>query len=194
MAAVRQKPTPGQGRSATPILVRFFGCGDELRGVNGDYFTVGDAGDEDIPLPPALRRTRSTRIRFSRGPEGWRVTAADDLPLYVNQRRTVGLTDIESGDVVRLSPGGPGMQFLVRQQDATIARLATRHATKRTVAAPKADAAAEPTAEASGGSPWPKVVGVALVIGFALLLGYLAGTMQSAPGVDSAPAAVEASE
>jgi hypothetical protein len=184
--------------------VRFFGCGGDLQGVNGDYFTVGDSGGEDISLPAALRREGPTKLRFSRGAERWRVTAADNLPLYVNQRRTVGLTDIVSGDVVRLKPGGPGLQFLMRQQDATLARLATRLAPRRPATPPEdrktapedrkaAPQPAQPAAPTRG-MPGPKDWAIAIAIGVALLLAYLAGSIRSASPHGTAPSSTEASE
>ncbi|TWT96075.1 hypothetical protein Pla108_31570 [Botrimarina colliarenosi] len=189
-------------RTAAPLLVRFFGGGDEMRGVNGDYFTVGDSGDEDVTLPTAMRRRESTRLRFSRGAEGWRVTAADDVPLYVNQRRVVGLTAIESGDVVRMAPGAPGLQFLMRRQDATLARLATRNATRRTAPpAAKLPSTIEASADAAATRPafafsltLPVILGLVAVVLGASLLGYLAGQMRTAPAVttpsvNDAPAA-----
>ena len=196
MALASQKPSSGPSPAATPILVRFFGCGDNLRGVNGDYFTVGDSGDEDVPLPPALRRPGPTKLRFSRGAEGWRVTAADNLPLYVNQRRTVGLTDILSCDVIRLAPGGPGMQFLLRQQDATLTRLAGRLAPKRAVAAVEGAAKpqAAPISAPAKPKAWIKNAAIAIAVVVALALAYLAGSTQSTPSSAPAPAAAEASE
>lgn len=197
MALASRKPSPSPSPAATPILVRFFGCGDDLRGVNGDYFTVGDSGDEDVLLPPALRRSGPTKLRFSRGAEGWRVTAADNLPLYVNQRRTVGLTDIVSGDVIRLAPGGPGMQFLLRQQDATLTRLAGRLAPKRTAAVESGVTAkpqAAPIAADAKAGAWVKNAAVAVAVVVALVLAYLAGSTQSTPSSAPAPASAEASE
>lgn len=191
MALASRKPSSSPSPAATPILVRFFGCGDDLRGVNGDYFTVGDSGDEDVLLPPALRRSGPTKLRFSRGAEGWRVTAADNLPLYVNQRRTMGLTDIQSGDVIRLAPGGPGMQFLLRQQDATLTRLAGRLAPKRTAAVVEGGGAAKPQAapivsDAKSGA-WVKNMAIAVAAVVALVLAYLAGSTQSTPSSAPAP-------
>jgi len=198
MALASRKPSSGPSPAATPILVRFFGCGDDLRGVNGDYFTVGDSGDEDVPLPPALRRSGPTKLRFSRGAEGWRVTAADNLPLYVNQHRRVGLTDIQSGDVVRLVPGGPGMQFLLRQQDATLTRLAGRMAPKRVAVAAAEEGAAKPQAApiSADAKPkgWIKNAAIAAAVVIALALAYLAGSTQSTPSAAPIPASAEASK
>jgi hypothetical protein len=197
MALASRKPSSSPSPVATPILVRFFGCGDDLRGVNGDYFTVGDSGDEDVLLPPALRRSGPTKLRFSRGAEGWRVTAADNLPLYVNQRRTVGLTDIVSGDVIRLAPGGPGMQFLLRQQDATLTRLAGRLAPKRATAVESGEAAKPQAAtiatDAKSGA-WVKNTAIAVAVVVALTLAYLAGSTQSTPSSAPEPPSAEASE
>ena len=197
MAVASRKPSPGPRPDATPILVRFFGCGEDLRGVNGDYFTVGDSGVEDVPLPAALRRLGPTKLRFSRGAEGWRVTAADNLVIYVNQRRTIGLTDITSGDVIRLSPGGAGMQFLVRQQDATLTRLAGRLAPKRPVAPVEGDGTKPHTAPRevqTKRDAWVKKVGVVFAVVIALALAYLAGSIRSTPNGALAPASAEASE
>lgn len=197
MALASRKPSSSPSQAATPILVRFFGCGDDLRGVNGDYFTVGDSGDEDVLLPPALRRSGPTKLRFSRGAEGWRVTAADNLPLYVNQRRTVGLTDIQSGDVIRLAPGRPGMQFLLRQQDATLTRLAGRLSPKRTVAVESGETAkpqAAPIAADVRAGVWVKNGAIAVAVLVALALAYLAGSTQSTPSSAPAPASAEESE
>ncbi len=194
MAVPKRNPSA----AATPILVRFFGCGDEMRGLNGDYFTVGDAGDEDVPLPAALRRLGPTKLRFSRGPESWRVTAADNLPLYVNQRRTIGLTDLQSGDVVRLAPGGPGMQLLVRQQDATVTRLAGRLAPKRAASQPPEQGGAKQqaasVATAAKGRAWVKQAGIVAALAIAMALAYLAGSIQSPPSIAPAATPAEASE
>ncbi len=196
MAQPSRKPSSRTGPTATPILVRFFGCSGDLQGVNGDYFTVGDSGGEDISLPAALRREGPTKLRFSRGAEGWRVTAADNLPLYVNQRRAVGLTDLVSGDVVRLRPGGPGLQFLMRQQDATLARVATRLAPRRPAAAP--EASAPPLESPPPKRGWKtlraKEVGIGVAIGVALVLAYLAGSARSASSGEAVPSSTEASE
>ena len=112
-----------------PIVLRWFGCEADLIGANSDHFSVGDDDRADYQLPGPLRLATPVLLRFSRGSEGWRVSPADELPVYVNQTRSVGLTQLRSGDVVRLIPGGPGLQFTIVHQGAEpLAKLATRYA------------------------------------------------------------------
>lgn len=178
----------------SPILLRFVGLPKSPVGVNGDYFTVGDTGDENITLPQAMRGPATTRLRFSRGAEGWRVTMPDDRPFYVNQRRTTGLSPVESGDVVRFAPGGLGLQFTIRQQqDTSLAKLAARHApTLLKQGANVGDDEQEPQDKSQGrrkhwaedesaqAHPLPtRTIGVVLlVVVFALVVGYLIGSLR----------------
>lgn len=89
--------------------------------INGEFFTVGESPEDTAPMPKAMRRSASVKLRFTRGVEGWRVAAADNRMYLINQRIQRGPAAIASGEVVRLEPGGPGLQFLVRAQlDAAI--------------------------------------------------------------------------
>jgi hypothetical protein len=126
--ATADAPARKAVRTAAPILLRFVGCADEPVAVNSELFTLGDGAEDTVLLPPALRRSGSIKLRFTRGPEGWRIAAADHRVFYVNQNVCRGLTVLESGDVVRLEPGGTGVQFLVRSQfDAASNKKTTEH-------------------------------------------------------------------
>lgn len=187
---------------SSPILVRYVGIHADPIGVNGDYFTVGNTGNDDIPLPQLMQSRNDTRIRFSRGAEGWRVTLADEQAFFINQQRTSGLSPIETGDVVRFSPGGLGLQFtLIQQQEESFAALAARHApellkrensptapppVQATVANTKAKATSPSPVQqrlrqlttkfTSSTSGWITLLALGMTV--ALLIGYLLGSLR----------------
>lgn len=136
-------------RPSAPIVLRFFGCGEEMLGVNGDYFTVGDTGEEDYALPDAVRAPSTYKLRFSRAAEGWRLTAADEQPYYLNQQCVSGLSPLRSGDVIRLAPGAAGIQFaIVHQHAESLAKLTARFAPRLLRGESEASpAAAEPSGD-----------------------------------------------
>ncbi|MEO0528936.1 MAG: hypothetical protein AAF266_00015 [Planctomycetota bacterium] len=185
-------PDTGKQSGTSPILLRFFGCSDERVGLNGDYFTVGNSAEDDVNLPSSMEEQAGTRMRFSRGAEGWRVTVAEDLPFYLNQSRHQGLTPLRSGDAIRLTPGGSGFQFLVRQQqDASLAKLIARHA-PRMAKAPEASSSPARFEQSSTSTDGPqrlsvlssnagRFLGVLLLVTLAIAAGYVVGSLRSQP-------------
>lgn len=146
-------------RPAAPIVLRFLGSDAEMVGLNTDYFTVGTQEDCDVVLPASSEDVCSIKLRFSRGADGWRVTAADEAAFYVNQEPVKGLTPLRSGDIVRPRLWQPGMQFTVLHQDVdSVAKLASRYA-PRLVQKP----ASRPAAPSPGGAP-PRPDGAAAAV------------------------------
>lgn len=116
-------------RPDSPAVIRFLGCDAEMAGLNTDYFTIGRTDDSDLKLPDALGGSPSLLLRFSRGPEGWRLSPSEHQPVFVNQELVDGLTSLRSGDVIRFAPAGPGMQFSIVHQNATpLSNLIARYA------------------------------------------------------------------
>lgn len=197
----RHTAGPAKQSAAAPILLRFFGDNREPAGVNGDYFTVGESPEDDIQLPASVGGTKGTKLRFSRGAEGWRVTLADEQPFYLNQSRHQGLTPLRSGDVVRLTPGGAGMQFLLRQQqDASLAKLAARHAPRllkqESISAQPQRASGDTAAIVKrfpGDLKLPvavrRALGAVLLVALAVAAGYVIGSLRSGtPSPAASPA------
>lgn len=114
----------------TPIILRPFGCEGEMIGMNTDCFTLGTIEGVDAPLPAALAsRDNPTKLRFVRAAEGWRVALVEGLSLYVNQTLCDSSTPLQAGDVLRMVPGGPGLQFTLTHDKAEpLVRIAARHA------------------------------------------------------------------
>lgn len=128
-------------RPAAPVVIRFLGCDSEMVGVNKDFFTLGDAADCDVPFPAALRRDGQTVFRLGRAAEGWRLNGPIGIQYYVNQEVVTSAANLRSGDIVRLSPGGPGLQFTILNQNAeSLSKLAARYAPR--LVQPGAEAAA----------------------------------------------------
>lgn len=120
-------------RPATPVVIRFLGCDAEMVGVNKDFFTVGDATDCDIAFPEAMKIDGRTMLRIGRAAEGWRLNRPSGIPFYLNQEVATRSVSLRSGDVIRLLPGGPGMQFnILNQNSETLSTLIARYAPRLT--------------------------------------------------------------
>lgn len=131
-------------RPVSPAMIRFLGCDSEVAGINADFFTVGRSDDCDRRLPDAISLDPQLVLCFSRGDEGWRVSPPEGVAFYINQERIFGLHSLRSGDVIRLAPGGAGMQFSIAHQDApSLATLAAKYAPRLL--------ASDAAADASGG-------------------------------------------
>lgn len=117
-------------RPDTPIVLRPVGCDAETIGMNTDCFTLGSVEGVDAPLPAAMAPAgQAIKLRFVRAAEGWRVALVEGAGLFVNQTLSQGGSALRAGDVLRLAPGGPGIQFTLTHDKAeSIARLAARHA------------------------------------------------------------------
>lgn len=116
-------------RPAAPVVIRFFGCDAEMVGVNKDFFTLGDSAECDVQFPAALRRDGQTVLRLGRAAEGWRLNCPTGITYYVNQEVVASSANLRSGDVIRMTPGGPGFQFTILNQNAEpLAKLAARYA------------------------------------------------------------------
>jgi hypothetical protein len=79
---------------------------------------------------------------------------------------------------------------LLRQQDATLTRLAGRLAPKRTAAVESGEAAkpqAAPIAADAKSGAWVKNTAIVVAVVVALVLAYLAGSTQSTPNGTPAP-------
>ena len=206
-------------RPKAPIVLRFVGCDAEMVGLNGDFFTVGDTGEEDVSLPKPLRSATPYKLRFSRAAEGWRLTAAEQQPYYLNQQCVRGLSPLRSGDVIRLAPGAPGFQFaIVHQQAESLARITARFAPRllRGAAEPApapseatgrrrtdSDSKASPSSVVSRRSPLATALFAAAMLTLGAILGSLLlrpsplpsepGSIQSADSAESGSSPQDAS-
>jgi serine/threonine-protein kinase len=127
-------------RPSAPVVIRFLGCDSEMIGVNKDFFTLGDAPECDVQFPSEMRRDGQTIFRLGRAAEGWRLNCPPGITYYVNQQIAAAATNLRSGDIVRVAPGGPGLQFTILNQNAEpLSKLASRYAPR--LVQPAADVA-----------------------------------------------------
>jgi serine/threonine-protein kinase len=153
IAAERPRPAPAPlagpaeqpkmddipNRPSAPVVIRFLGCDSEMVGVNKDFFTLGDAPDCDVQFPTAMRRDGQTVFRLGRAAEGWRLNCPAGITYYVNQQVASSAANLRSGDIIRISPGGPGLQFTILNQNAEpLSKLAARYAPRLVQPAPDA--------------------------------------------------------
>ncbi len=124
-------------RPTAPVVLRFFGAEADMIGANQDVFTVGSAPTSDFAMPAELVVGGNFALRFGRGAEGWRVSSPNGVPFYLNQDFVPSSAALRSGDVIRVRPGGPGLQFTILNQNVeSLAKLANQFA-PRLIQTPK---------------------------------------------------------
>lgn len=120
---------PAIGNAVAPVVLRYIGCDTEMVGINKDFFTMGDALGCDVVFPAELSRDGQTVFRLGRAAEGWRLNCPSGQTFYVNQQVVNASANLRSGDIVRVVPGGPGIQFSILNQNAEpLAKLVARFA------------------------------------------------------------------
>jgi len=120
---------PTIGNALAPVVLRYIGCDADMVGVNKDFFTMGDALGCDVVFPAELARDGQTIFRLGRAAEGWRLNCPSGQTFYVNQQVVNASANLRSGDIIRVIPGGPGIQFTILNQNAEpLAKLVARFA------------------------------------------------------------------
>ena len=144
-------------RPAAPVVIRFIGCDSEMVGVNKDFFTLGDSADCDVQFPAALRGSGQTVLRLGRAAEGWRLNCPAGITYYVNQEVVASSANLRSGDIIRMAPGGPGLQFTILNQNAeSLSKLAARYAPRLVQPGSEAALKAAPPALLTAGNHAPR--------------------------------------
>jgi hypothetical protein len=89
----------------------------EFVGLNDNAFTIGDAPECNLQLATThLPRLQGVMVNVARDAEGWKVSANRSTVL-VNQQPVEQGALVRSGDMIRLSPLGPDVQFIVQTQN-----------------------------------------------------------------------------
>ncbi|HMP07112.1 MAG TPA: hypothetical protein PJ982_12235, partial [Lacipirellulaceae bacterium] len=105
-------------RPSTPIVLRVASGprAGEFVGVEGSEFAVGDDPSCELHLPAPSVGAPGVVVRLRRDAEGWKL-ATNQARVFVNGEAAKSTASIRSGDVIRLTPAGPDVQFLVQSQN-----------------------------------------------------------------------------
>jgi serine/threonine protein kinase len=118
----------------TPIVLRRASGNKagEFLGFNTSRITIGNALDCQVSLVEETNpQLADTQIEITRETEGWIVRKHGQGTVLVNHHVIAEEATIRSGDMLRLSPKGPDLQFLVQvQNQKTLKSILAQHAPK----------------------------------------------------------------
>lgn len=98
----------------------------ELIGTNETEMLIGFDHDCFVRFSPDQYTQGGSKVLLRRGPEGWYVLRVAGDTAFVNQRQLSEKLTLRSGDIVRLSPYGPDIQFTMQTGGVAIRSLVNR--------------------------------------------------------------------
>ncbi|MCA9131591.1 MAG: hypothetical protein KDA45_00480 [Planctomycetales bacterium] len=98
----------------------------EMIGTNETECLIGFDHDCFLRFSPAQYPPSSSKVLLRRGSEGWYVLRVAGDSTFVNQRQLGAKLMLRSGDIIRLTPAGPDVQFTLQSGGVAIRSLVDR--------------------------------------------------------------------
>ncbi len=97
----------------------------EMAGTDSTEVTIGSDNECFVCFPPDECPVLNAKVVCRRTPDGWIAARVRGKSIYVNQQRLRDQLPLRSGDIIRLSPLGPEVQFSLQSTGYSIKKLVT---------------------------------------------------------------------
>ena len=96
-------------------------------GTDDDDISIGFKESCSLRFDKSSYPKGGASVRVHRGAEGWKVEAMDQFPVLVNEKLCERDTRLRVGDIIRLSPYGPDVQFSLQTGGQTLVKICSQY-------------------------------------------------------------------